>query len=127
MSGEATAPARNRVLSLAPWALLALGWGALTVTKLANLATTGALAGLVVSLTFVAAGVGVVADRGTVSAGRLVAGSLFLVGALATLVSASGTWLPDDAVTVVADVTILAALLLVLALKTERGARAVAG
>jgi hypothetical protein len=126
---EARSTDRAHLLSLAPWALLSAGWGVLTVYKLTNLVTPGALAGLLVSLGLVLAGVASVVKYGDESAGKFLAGCLFLVGGVSTALSAgAGTavWFPNDLVTTVADVTILGALVLVLSLKTERGQDAVA-
>jgi len=120
---------RTHLLSLAPWALLSVGWGLLTAYKLANLVTPGALAGLLVSLGLVVAGVAGVVKYGDESAGKFLAGCLFLVGGVSTVLSASAgsaVWFPNDLVTTVADVTILGALVLVLSLKTEQGRDAVA-
>jgi len=126
---KAKSSGRAHLLSLAPWALLSTGWLVLTVYKLSRLVTPGALAGLLASLGMVAAGVATVVRYGDVSAAKLLAGALFLVGGVSTILSANaGTavWFPNDLVTTVADVTILGALLLVLSLKTERGRDAVA-
>lgn len=127
--GKAASSERAHLLSLAPWALLSAGWLVLTVSKLSRLVTPGALAGLLASLGMVAAGVATVVRYGDANAAKLLAGALFLVGGVSTILSANaGTaaWFPNDLVTTVADVTILAALLLVLSLKTERGQNAVA-
>jgi hypothetical protein len=127
--GKAASSERAHLLSLAPWALLSAGWFVLTVSKLSRLVTPGALAGLLASLGMVAAGVVTVVRYGDVTAAKLLAGALFLIGGVSTILSANaGTaaWFPNDLVTTVADVTILAALLLVLSLKTERGQNAVA-
>ena len=101
----------------------------LTVYKLANLVTPGALGGLLVSLGLVVGGAVGVVKYGDESAGKFLAGALFLIGGVSTALSAgAGTaaWFPNDLVTTVADVTILGALVLVLSLKTERGREAVA-
>jgi len=122
--GKARSSGRGHLLSLAPWALLSAGWLVLTVYKLSRLVTPGALAGLLASLGFVAAGVVTVVRFGDVNAAKLLAGALFLVGGVSTVLSANAAtagWFPNDLVTTVADVTILGALLLVLSLKTERG------
>jgi hypothetical protein len=127
--GKAASTGRAHLLSLAPWALLSAGWLVLTVYKLSRLVTPGALAGLLASLGLVAVGVVTVVRYGDVSAAKLLAGALFLVGGVATVLSANAgaaVWFPNDIVTTVADVTILAALLLILSLKTERGQAAVA-
>jgi hypothetical protein len=117
-------------LAIVPWVLLSVGWLALTATKLAGLTTSGAAAGVLVSLALVAVGLAAVRQYGNASAGKVLAVVLFAVGGVATLLSAAAgeaVWFPNDVVTVVADVTILAALVLVLALKTETGRDAVAG
>jgi hypothetical protein len=129
-AGEGRAPEGANPLSVLPWVLLSVAWLALTAAKLAGLATPGAAAGFAVSLALVVLGLAAVREYGQASAGKALAGVLFAVGGVATLLSASAgsaVWFPNDVVTVVADVTILAALLLVLALKTERGRDAVAG
>jgi len=127
--GKARSSERAHLLSLAPWALLSTGWLVLTVYKLSRLVTPGALAGLLASVGMVAAGVVTVVRYGDVSAAKLLAGALFLVGGVSTVLSGNaGTaaWFPNDVVTTVADVTILGALLLVLSLKTGRGREALA-
>jgi hypothetical protein len=117
-------------LAVVPWVLLSVGWLALTATKIAGLTTPGAGAGVFVSLALVGVGLAAVRQYGNGSAGKVLAAVLFAVGGVATLLSATAgraVWFPNDVVTVVADVTILAALVLVLALKTETGRDAVAG
>jgi len=126
---EARSSGRTHLLSLAPWALLSVGWGLLTAYKLTNLVTPGALAGLLTSLGLVVGGVVAVVRYGDESAGKFLAGCLFLIGGVSTVLSASAgsaVWFPNDLVTTIADVTILGALVLVLSLKTERGRDAVA-
>jgi len=117
-------------LAIVPWVLLSVAWLALTATKLAGLTTPGAAAGLLVSLVLVVVGLAAVREYGNASAGKVLVGVLFAVGGVATLLSATAgraVWFPNDVVTVVADVTILAALVLVLSLKTETGRDALVG
>ncbi|MEF8885253.1 MAG: hypothetical protein V5A44_09050 [Haloarculaceae archaeon] len=129
-TGDGPAVEGGHLLAVVPWVLLSVAWLALTATKLAGLTTPGAAAGVVFSLALVVAGLAAVRQYGSASAGKALAGVLFAVGGVSTLLSATAgraAWFPNDVVTVVADVTILAALVLVLALKTETGRDAVSG
>ena len=115
---------------LIPWGVLAGCWLALTVDRLLGVATAGIAAGVAVAVSLTGVGVAVVVRYGNVAAGKLLAVALFAVGALATLLAASGgeaAWFPYDIVAAAADVLILAALLIVFALKTRRGRAVVTG
>ncbi|QLH77330.1 hypothetical protein HZS55_08505 [Halosimplex rubrum] len=105
-----------RRATLAGWALLALAWFAVAVTD-----STGGLAfapaDLAVGLALVLGGVGAVAVAATGAQARLLAGGLLVAGGTALVLSAVGVgWSPVETGTLslVADLAILAALLLVL-------------
>ncbi|QLH82629.1 hypothetical protein [Halosimplex pelagicum] len=98
------------------WALLAVGWLALAVTD-----ATGALAfdleDLALGLAVVVGGAGVVVLAGTDEQARRLAGALLVVGGTALVVTTVGvTGLPvaSGTLSLVADLTILGAMLLVL-------------
>ncbi|WP_135364525.1 hypothetical protein [Halosimplex halophilum] len=113
-----------RRATLAGWALLAVGWFAVAVTD-----STGDLAfapaDLAVGLALVLGGVGAVAVAGTDAQARLLAGGLLVAGGTALVAStvvsgrvpAGAGWSPVTAETLslLSDLAILAAMLLVLA------------
>lgn len=110
---------RPTLFGVAPWVLLTLGWGLLTAAKLPELTSAWGVVGLLASVAL-AVGGGVGLGRLNVpSRPRVLAGGLFAVGVAATLLSvpADVAVFPDDAITVVADVTILEALAVTLAAK----------
>ncbi|WP_415380758.1 hypothetical protein [Halosimplex sp. TS25] len=105
-----------RRATLAGWALLAVGWLVLAVTD-----STGALAfdpeDLALGLALVVGGAGAVAVAGTEAHARLVAGVLLVVGGIAlvlTTVGVAGLPVAPGTLSLVADLTVLAAMLLVL-------------
>jgi len=103
----------DRRVAVAGWALLALGWLALTVTNAALVP-----ARLAFGLALVIAGIGGVAAAGSPFRARLTAGVFFVVGGAAFALSvADPARLPlgESTLSLVGNLAVLAALVLVLA------------